>query len=146
MCFHGKITAVGAGLKPAPTDTEKTHGLPEIICGLKTFSARRINQIRNTPGAKKLWQRNYYEHIVRNENELNRIRQYIVDNPAKWEYDHENLSVGGSGPCACPDGPCAYPDMGQPQGVAPTGLSLPDVVHRFKPAWPDPKRPGHPRI
>jgi len=97
-------------LKPAPTDTEKTHGLPEIICGLKTFSARRINQIRNTPGAK-LWQRNYYEHIVRNENELNRIRQYIADNPAEWEYDHGNPSVG-AGPCACPD-------MGQPQGGCP---------------------------
>ena len=84
--IHGIMIIVGAGLKPAPTDTEKTHGLPEIICGLKTFSARRINQIRNTPGAK-LWQRNYYEHIVRNENELNRIRQYIIDNPKNWKSD-----------------------------------------------------------
>ncbi len=100
--IHGIIIIVGAGLKPAPTDTEKTHGLPEIIRGLKTFSARRINQIRDTTGAK-LWQRNYYEHIVRNENELNQIRQYIADNPARWEYDHENPSVG-TGPCACHDG------------------------------------------
>ena len=41
--IHGIIIIVGAGLKPAPTDTEKTHGLPEIICGLKRFSVRRIN-------------------------------------------------------------------------------------------------------
>ena len=33
----------------------------------------------------KLWQRNYYEHVIRDENELNRIRQYIIDNPKNWE-------------------------------------------------------------
>jgi len=91
--FHGIVvltdTAVGAGLKPAPT--MKRHALPEIIRGFKTFSSRRINQIRNTPG-KKLWQRNYWEHIIRNENELNRIRQYITDNPVKWEQDRNNPS------------------------------------------------------
>ena len=36
------------------------------------------------------WQRNYYEHIIRNENELNRIREYIQNNPLKWELDREN--------------------------------------------------------
>jgi len=35
----------------------------------------------------KLWQRNYYEHIIRDENDLNRIRQYITDNPLKWPKD-----------------------------------------------------------
>jgi REP element-mobilizing transposase RayT len=39
---------------------------------------------------KTLWQRNYYEHIIRNEDELNRIRQYIIDNPIKWSLDQEN--------------------------------------------------------
>ncbi len=78
---------VGAGFKPAPT--AKRHALPEIVRALKTFSARRINEIRNTPGVK-LWQRNYYEHIVRNENELNEIRKYIQENPLKWETDKEN--------------------------------------------------------
>jgi putative transposase len=38
----------------------------------------------------QLWQRNYYEHVVRDETELNRIRQYIDDNPAQWEFDDEN--------------------------------------------------------
>jgi len=37
-----------------------------------------------------VWQRNYYEHVVRNEEEMNRIRQYIMDNPLKWELDREN--------------------------------------------------------
>jgi REP element-mobilizing transposase RayT len=80
------INDVGAGFKPAPTIK---HGLPEIIRGFKTFSARRINKYRNTPG-QKLWQRNYWEHVIRDENELNRIREYIMNNPLQWELDEEN--------------------------------------------------------
>jgi REP element-mobilizing transposase RayT len=38
----------------------------------------------------KLWQRNYYEHVIRNENEMDRIRQYIAENPFKWADDEEN--------------------------------------------------------
>jgi len=41
----------------------------------------------------KLWQRNYYEHVIRNEDSLNHIRQYIVDNPARWAFDRENPAV-----------------------------------------------------
>jgi len=37
-----------------------------------------------------LWQRNYYEHIIRDEESLDRIRQYIADNPARWTFDREN--------------------------------------------------------
>lgn len=43
-------------------------------------SSKQINIIRNTPGFT-VWQRNYYEHIIRNEPELNRIREYIINNP-----------------------------------------------------------------
>ena len=50
------------------------------------LSAKRINALRHTAGAK-LWQRNYWEHIVRNEPELDRIREYIHNNPAQWESD-----------------------------------------------------------
>ena len=95
---HGIIVLdqedVGAGFNPAPTDHgfTKRHGLGEIVRGFKTFSARRINQTRATPGTA-VWQRNYYEHVIRNEPALNRIRQYIVDNPAKWDTDPENPHV-----------------------------------------------------
>ena len=84
---------VGAGLKPAPTnvDGNKRHRLPEIVRGFKTFSARRINQLRATPGTP-VWQRNYFEHVIRDERSLNRIRQYIFDNPAKWNDAPENLT------------------------------------------------------
>jgi putative transposase len=83
--IHGIIIIndVGAGSEPAPTDrSSKRHGLPEIIRGFKTFSARRINQARQTPG-RRFWQRNYYEHIIRNQDALDRIRQYIQNNPRK---------------------------------------------------------------
>ena len=43
-----------------------------------------------TPFPGKLWQRNYYEHIIRNENDLSRIREYIFNNPANWANDDEN--------------------------------------------------------
>ncbi len=79
-----------AGLKPAPTPNQRRrHGLPEVVRGFKTFSARRINSLRGNPGAP-VWQRNYYEHVVRNEEELNRIRQYVRDNPVKWSDDVDN--------------------------------------------------------
>jgi REP element-mobilizing transposase RayT len=42
------------------------------------------------PFRGQLWQRNYYEHIIRDEDALNRIRQYILDNPANWSRDREN--------------------------------------------------------
>jgi len=53
---------------------------------------KQVNIIRNTPG-RKLWQRNYYEHIIRNEEELNHIRQYIIDNTINWRKDEENPNL-----------------------------------------------------
>jgi REP element-mobilizing transposase RayT len=78
-------TSVRWGLKPAPTRI----ALSEIIRGFKTFSARRVNELRETLGVP-IWQRNYYEHVVRGENELNRIREYIANNPPQWNIDREN--------------------------------------------------------
>lgn len=83
-----KVITIRAGFKPAPT---KQHGLPEIVRAFKTFSSRHINLIRNNTGVP-LWQRNYYEHIIRNEQELNKIREYIINNPSNWETD-ENYKV-----------------------------------------------------
>jgi REP element-mobilizing transposase RayT len=89
--IHGIIVLgepIVAGFKPAPT---RRHGLPEIVRALKTFSARRINEMRHTP-AMPVWQRNYYEHIIRGDGELLRVREYILNNPLDWENDRENPS------------------------------------------------------
>jgi hypothetical protein len=45
--------------------------------------------MRQSPG-EQVWQRNYYEHVIRNEEELIHIRQYILENPIRWEMDREN--------------------------------------------------------
>ncbi|MDZ4158329.1 MAG: transposase [Anaerolineaceae bacterium] len=81
----------GAGSGANGDGTPKRYPLSEIVRGFKTFSARRINERRNMPGMP-VWQRNYYEHIIRDENEMNRIRAYIWDNPRRWAEDHENPS------------------------------------------------------
>jgi REP element-mobilizing transposase RayT len=75
--------------KPAPTrisTNAKRHGVPEIVRGFKTFSARRINQIRKRTGIP-VWQRNYYEHIIRDDRALHNIRQYIQNNLLSWRQD-----------------------------------------------------------
>jgi len=79
-----------AGLKPAPT--KKSHGLSEIVRAFKTFSAREINKSRGMTSAP-VWQRSYYERVIRDKGELNRIRRYIVDNPVMWAMDRNNPTV-----------------------------------------------------
>lgn len=60
-----------------------------IIQNFKSISTRKVNSLYFEPG-NKIWQRNYYERIIRNDRELNTIRQYIRDNPLNWELDKEN--------------------------------------------------------
>ena len=60
--------------------------LPVIVRSFKSAVTKRINELRNLPG-EPVWQKNYYEHIIRNENDLNNIRRYIEFNPLKWEID-----------------------------------------------------------
>jgi REP element-mobilizing transposase RayT len=63
-----------------------------VIQSVKALSTRRANQERGTPGWH-LWQRSYYEHIIRDEEEANRVRAYILANPARWAEDRENPAV-----------------------------------------------------
>lgn len=82
--FHGIVRledgGVGAGSKPARTP------ITEVMRQFKTFSARRINQMRGTPG-RSIWQRGYYDHIIRDEADYRRVWRYIETNPTKWEED-----------------------------------------------------------
>ena len=64
----------------------KPKSLGAFVAGFKSATTKRINQIMKLPGVK-LWQRNYYEHIIRTETDLNAIREYILNNPANWEKD-----------------------------------------------------------
>ena len=92
---HGVIiledgtTGVGAGFKPALPASRRRHGVPEIVRAFKTFSARRINKMRESPGTP-VWQRGFYDHVIRNQHELGRVRAYVMDNPRKWSEDVDN--------------------------------------------------------
>jgi putative transposase len=63
--------------------------LPTIVRSFKSAATKLINELRSTPRAP-VWQRNYYEHVIRNEDDLNEIREYILSNPVKWDLDSEN--------------------------------------------------------
>jgi REP element-mobilizing transposase RayT len=83
-----RTTGTGATTRVAPTVGDvvsafKSSVTVEYARGVKTFGW--------LPFRRRLWQRNYYEHIIRSEDSLNRIRQYIVENPARWVFDRENL-------------------------------------------------------
>jgi REP element-mobilizing transposase RayT len=80
-----QITGRGGFLNPP---LQQRHDLSEIIRGFKTWSARNANRLTNTPGAH-VWQRSFYDHIIRDEDDLNAIRNYIRYNPLKWETDSE---------------------------------------------------------
>jgi REP element-mobilizing transposase RayT len=69
-----------------------SHSLPTIIRSFKSAVSQRINERRTIPGVL-VWQRNYYEHIIRSDEELNRIREYIANNPAQWAMDPENPAM-----------------------------------------------------
>ena len=63
--------------------------IPKIIGRFKMRTAKLINQYQKTEGIP-FWQKNYYDHIVRNESELARIREYVANNPMKWDSDRNN--------------------------------------------------------
>jgi putative transposase len=73
---------------------ERPHGtkpgsLSSIMQNFLSITTRKINQIRNTQGIK-CWQRNFHDRIIRNDKELNAIREYIINNPLQWEEDTNN--------------------------------------------------------
>ncbi len=63
--------------------------LGRIIGAFKTVSTKKINRLRDTAGVS-IWQRGYYEHIIRSDASLSAIREYIRSNPAAWSEDAEN--------------------------------------------------------
>ena len=94
--LHGIIGirhARRGGSRTAPTVSASGHKpLGRLIGSFKTVSTKRINAIRRTPGVP-VWQRNYYEHVFRSEEELNHVRQYVIDNPLHWDEDPENPAL-----------------------------------------------------
>lgn len=96
--MHGIIEIVGAA-HASPLRDPKKPGPPQaslgaIVGSFKSAATRIVNEMNGTPGVT-FRQRNYYERVIRNDRELNLIRQYIEANPLKWELDRENPGYEG---------------------------------------------------
>ena len=78
----------------APEGEHIGSPLPQIMQWFKTMTTneyiRGVKQHGWPSFPGKFWQRNYFERVIRDEDELNRIREYIINNPLKWEEDKDN--------------------------------------------------------
>jgi len=111
--MHGIVVLfdpVGAGRRNRPDDRDHTRpahpqgdaptkvlSLPDVVHRFKMLTTKRytdgVKQMGWQQYNRRVWQRNYYEHIVRSEESLERIRNYILGNPALWDEDRENPDV-----------------------------------------------------
>lgn len=88
--FHGIVFLQDIeGVAQLDSPEPKRHTLSEIIRNLKTYSAKEINGICQTPG-RRVWQRSFWERVLRNESELLRVREYIGNNYLQWHLDRLN--------------------------------------------------------
>jgi REP element-mobilizing transposase RayT len=93
----------GSGRPPSSAATalenRPKRSLGSLIAGYKTSVTTRINRLQESPG-ERVWQRNYWEHIVRTDQALDAIRSYIRDNPARWSLDRYHPNPSGVDPQA----------------------------------------------
>ncbi len=133
--FHG-IVVVGAGSHASPSPINgrpqggvPTLSLPGIVHRFKSLTHENTmdpDPDRNEPSPRNVfWQRSFYDRVIRNDRELNAIREYIQANPGNWDHGRR-LRVVGADPRVCPG--VGSPDVeGQSQGIAPT-RSMPSVT------------------
>jgi REP element-mobilizing transposase RayT len=92
VMIHEPVGAIHESPLPATVYERRTMMLPKIIGRLKMNSAKQINVLQATSGSH-VWQRNYYEHIIRNSKELNNIRRYILGNPVLWGLENNDSQL-----------------------------------------------------
>ena len=81
-------------LQDMPTKTEfksPSRTIGSLVRGFKASVTTRVNTLRNSPGFP-IWQRNYYESIIRSEAAYTQIEGYILNNPLNWLTDSEYLT------------------------------------------------------
>jgi REP element-mobilizing transposase RayT len=106
--LHGIVVLVGAGPRACPENAgrvppgqpqgvapTRTISLPHVVHRFKSLTAAKYRQgIRDNrwpPFPRRLWQRNYYEHVIRDDEDLDRIRRYVAENALRWKEDPENV-------------------------------------------------------
>lgn len=91
----GSSSNSAASLTPLRMSQNTGHPIVEpgslgaIVRAFKSSSAQRVNAVRKTP-KRPVWQRGYHERIIRSDSELERVREYIRNNPQKWADDPNN--------------------------------------------------------
>jgi REP element-mobilizing transposase RayT len=97
--IHGLIQLTGTGTvgarhaSPGPEAARaRPPTLANVVGSFKSAVTSRVNVQRGTPGAT-VWQRGYFERVLRNDDEMLRARKYIVENPLKWHLDEENPHI-----------------------------------------------------
>jgi REP element-mobilizing transposase RayT len=88
--IHGVIRLGDSADASAP-GPQVSRSLGDIVRAFKSLSAVAVNRVIGRQG-RPLWQRNYYERIIRDDEEWNRVREYIARNPTRWDDDAENPS------------------------------------------------------
>ena len=97
IVFIHPVGARGFAPETVPPNLSDRHtplgfakqSLSSFVLGFKSAVTSQINTLRRTK-RRPFWQRNYYEHVIRDEKELHSIREYIRYNPLKWDEDEEN--------------------------------------------------------
>ena len=80
----GRSPAIGRPPVPTGPEGPSQGSLGAIVRGFKSAATKRINEMRHTPG-KPVWQRNYYDRIIRDDQEMQRARWYVRLNPTRWK-------------------------------------------------------------
>ncbi len=88
---HAMQETTNEGACPAPLQM-KPRSLSSFVNGFKSAVTSRLRKMTGNSNLS-IWQRNYYEHVIRNDKELNAVRQYIIENPSRWHSDCENPST-----------------------------------------------------
>jgi REP element-mobilizing transposase RayT len=83
---HNRVGAHGRAPLQMGVAYRRPRSLSSFVAGFKSATTKRLNTARNSPGTP-VWQRNYHEHIIRSEESLQYIQQYIHSNPATWQED-----------------------------------------------------------
>jgi len=114
----GQMSSGKSGDRPvAPTPGPQPKSIGAMMAGFKSAVTKRINIIRDIPGVP-VWQRNYYEHVIRDDADYNRIAEYVADNPRRWTEDklhpdnfNDATIVGATG--RSPGSQCANAKSGE---------------------------------
>lgn len=90
--LHGIVVLTESLNQASRSDSGNRKTLGRLMGAFKTVSTKRLNQVSRTP-TRQIWQRNFYERVIRNEPALSAIREYIRLNPLRWDLDPDNPSV-----------------------------------------------------